>query len=489
MFTFKPPERGNSIHPSISSEMVETFERNLFKTIAMEQLLCNKCSKIGPMKSCGVGGASGLLRVRSLQLLCQQCQSKTILKQVIETQETREEVSSTIQEAIQSWRNKQAEIQTAAEKLKTLKKAKEQNKSGQTQMAQFVNQMTNKKRKTSEIELLSDDEEPIVRSSKMAQGKGKALAEPPNDGLVNFRFEEMAQARRNAEPRKNGDSDGAEMAQWGDSPDENEEARLIRMLREENQKLKQENAELKEKYEAVLGKFKSVEDRLSKIENGSTHANAPTERAEPTEATNTKPNYAEILKRNPINTGKRMSRLAWKAIKKPVEPMKFGKLRFAINDSRYLKHKPGDVPAWKKIRTICKKLAIDRHVSMVSKIGNRIIEIYFPETKRAEIEEKLDAYNLRIIQSPIEECPDVGTSPAVAKEAMVRRISQLYTIAWTRNLKETVLEGLSNEAQDLIKTACIARAQAQGNATNLPRDLVGEDMVDMESMESVPSSL
>jgi hypothetical protein len=91
-------------------------------------------------------------------------------------------------------------------------------------------------------------------------------------------------------------------------------------------------------------------------------------------------------------------------------------------------------------------LQISRSVTMFSKVGNSVVEIYVPAVRKEYVLDQLMLNNVQLVS--LDKVP-AGCNPAPT-EQKVRRLAHLYGSARFRNLQQAVLAGETEATQALI---------------------------------------
>lgn len=158
--------------------------------------------------------------------------------------------------------------------------------------------------------------------------------------------------------------------------------------------------------------------------------------------------YADKAKKNIKIKKKSIMKAAAQAIAPKAEPVEFGKLRFLINNSRALKvQKPRPV-----IRAILKTLKIEKKTFDFSKIGNSVVEIYYPKTEETFIKDAIKAKNLVLINEGVMQAPAFGQMNQEIKTKIINRLTSLYRFNKLKKLRECILEGYTPEIQEEVLT-------------------------------------
>lgn len=103
------------------------------------------------------------------------------------------------------------------------------------------------------------------------------------------------------------------------------------------------------------------------------------------------------------------------------------------------------------LQGVLRTLGISRHIPLVSKIGNSLVELYVPVPQLTNILELLEG------KAVLEENLDLESPPSYTKQnraacnkSLINRLSHLYKCARFVKLKACVLDGFSQDIQDQV---------------------------------------
>lgn len=195
--------------------------------------------------------------------------------------------------------------------------------------------------------------------------------------------------------------------------------------------------------------------------------------------------YADMAKKPRKNNQEAIDQLAFRkkkqmrAVKKAAEvaarpigePTEFSKLHFPIQ-ARALKNKSRKEKN-RILNQILSNFGIRKDVSMISNIGNSMVEIYFPSKLEQRIRDALTANDVLTKEYNPENSPvfqathqewNTGRAPPLRTKTNMElgtsRLAILFRKAHTNNLKKCVLKGLSEEWKDAILSIAFPRTSA-----------------------------
>lgn len=158
------------------------------------------------------------------------------------------------------------------------------------------------------------------------------------------------------------------------------------------------------------------------------------------------------------NEKKKFKNFALKALAPRTDPLEFSRIHFKINSSKQLKScKPQD--KMKMIYEILNTMEIRNYVFLASKIGNSIIEIYLRKDKRDEVRAAIKKHNLELFDDFNLESKFEASKMKDVNELIAKRLAFLYKKATLQNLRICILNGLSEEMQNMVKSMNVAEQQ------------------------------
>jgi Holliday junction resolvasome RuvABC endonuclease subunit len=254
----------------------------------------------------------------------------------------------------------------------------------------------------------------------------------------------------------------------------------------ENEILKKENAQLRAELQAVNLKLDKV---LAKLEINTVSVDAPRNVQESPEITNAivtqtalsitdfptlneanlapktakKGTYAQAAKAK-----NKVKRMASTLLRAKQEPLEFERIHVKLNDKRALKKCKNIREVRALIKSMLMLLGVNQWVYDFSTIGHSIIELYARTDMIQQISEAFAAKKIEMIEDL-----DLTVAPEYSKienvtSKVAKRLSWVYANAKFMNLKNAVLEGLSEEIQNEI----IVLANNIRNKNEITNDLM-----------------
>lgn len=192
-------------------------------------------------------------------------------------------------------------------------------------------------------------------------------------------------------------------------------------------------------------------------------------------STNKPTTYANILAKPapaPITTKNFVKKAAPKLLAQRPEPTQFGKLYVKINDSRPIKKCKTAKEVQSLLEGVLQFLKIRKQVFRCSKIGNSIMEIYFPLENRSYIIDQLIYNQAEILQNFNPAAAPTYGRLRDCTEKTIKRLTHLYRNAHLKNLRECILKEYSPEIQEAVINAALPNDQ--------PETIMAQDDSDMD---------
>ncbi len=173
--------------------------------------------------------------------------------------------------------------------------------------------------------------------------------------------------------------------------------------------------------------------------------------------------YAAAAKKSPSDRKKFLKRQAQKLNRVSGPPIEFTKIHYQVQDSRPFKKCNTRREITTLIREHLKSIDIMQHVFMFSKIGNSVIEIIVPKSKKYLVHSYLEENNLRIIDdfSPTANPHAIDSN---YKMAMARRIAFQLKLAGLQNLRRVIRAGIPDDVLVLVDNI-LEQSDPSGGAT------------------------
>jgi hypothetical protein len=183
---------------------------------------------------------------------------------------------------------------------------------------------------------------------------------------------------------------------------------------------------------------------------------------------NSNKSYAAAAKKAPLDRKKFLKKQAQKLNRVSGPPIEFTKIHYQVQDSRPFKKCHSRREITTIIREHLKAINIMPHVFMFSKIGNSIIEIIVPKSKKYLVHSYIEENNLRIIEdfSPTANPHAVDSN---YKLKMANRIAFQLKIAGLQNLRRVIRAGIPDDVLALVDNM-LEQSDPSGGAA-APMDL------------------